>query len=113
MCVKNLNPTLCEVYLTSFHCSLFNNIFLVYWEVFDETLTDRASTELAQSSRNKTDGTLSDRATTKIAQPSRRMTRSMTEDPWLGQDHSIAIASKPLISQRITKSRAHIIGLEH
>jgi len=49
----------------------------------------------------------------KLAQPSRRMTRSMTQDPGLGQDSSIANASKPIISQRITRSRAHMMGAEH
>jgi len=41
------------------------------------------------------------------------MTRSMTQDPGLGHDQSIASASMPIIPQRITRSRAHMIGAEH
>jgi len=37
----------------------------------------------------------------------------MTQDLGLGQDQSIASASKPVIPQRITRSRAHIMGVEH
>jgi len=59
------------------------------------------------------DGTLSDRATTKLVQPSRRMIRSMTQDPDLGLVQPIAITSEPIISWRITRSKAHIIGPEH
>jgi len=59
------------------------------------------------------DGTLSDRATTELAQPYRRMTRSMTKNPRLGQVQLIVSASEPLIPHRITRSRAHIIEPEH
>ena len=41
------------------------------------------------------------------------MTRSMTQDPGLGQDHPLASASEPIIPQRITRSRAHAMGAEH
>jgi len=47
------------------------------------------------------------------AQPSRKMTQSMTQDPGLGYDHSLASASKLIIPQRITRSRAHVIVAEH
>jgi len=53
------------------------------------------------------DDTLRDRAPTKLVQPSRRMTRSMTQDLGLGQDHSIVDASETIIPQRTTRSRAY------
>jgi len=57
--------------------------------------------------------TLRDRASPELAQPLRRMTWSMIQDPWLGHDHSLASASEPIIPQRITRSRAHIMEAEH
>jgi len=47
------------------------------------------------------------------AQPFKRMTRSKTQDPGLGQDHPLASASEPIIPQRITRSRAHLMGADH
>jgi len=59
------------------------------------------------------DEDLKDIAFSDQAQPSRRMTQSMTQDPRLGQDHPLACASEPIIPERITKSRAHVMGVEH
>jgi len=59
------------------------------------------------------DEDLRDSAPTDQAQPSRRMTRSMTQDPGLGQDTPLASASEPIIPQRIIKSRAQAMGAEH
>jgi len=63
--------------------------------------------------RGKCDENLRDRASPKVAQPSKRMTRSMTQDPGIGQDHPLANASTPIIPQRITRRRAHVMGAEH
>jgi len=41
------------------------------------------------------------------------MTMSMTQNPRLCQDYSIASASEPIIPERITRSRAHMIGAKH
>jgi len=46
------------------------------------------------------------------AQPPRRMTRSMTQYTRLGQD-SPATASAPSLPQRITRSIAQALGVEH
>jgi len=59
------------------------------------------------------DGTLRDKTTTELAQPSRRLTRSITQNPRLGQDQSTVSASESIIPQRIIKSKAHMIGDEH
>jgi len=58
----------------------------------------------------KGDDDLRDRASPELAQPSRRIIQSMTQEPGLGQDHSLASALKPIIPQRITRSRAHMMG---
>ena len=58
------------------------------------------------------DEDLEERAPTNHAQPLRRTTRSMTQDlrPW---QVSSTIISAPTIPQRITRSRAQTLGVEH
>jgi len=41
------------------------------------------------------------------------MTKSMTQDSELGQDPPLVGASKPIIPQRITSSRAQAMGADH
>jgi len=62
---------------------------------------------------SESDETLSDRATIELAQPSKRMSRSMTQDQGLGQTQPRASASEPLIPQGITRSITHINGPKH
>jgi len=58
------------------------------------------------------DDDLEESALSDQAQPPRRMTRSMTPDTGLGRD-SPATASAPSLPQRITRSRAQALGVEH
>jgi len=37
----------------------------------------------------------------------------MRHDLGIGQDHPLASTAEPIIPQRITKSRAHVMGPEH
>jgi len=61
----------------------------------------------------QSDEDLKDKASPGQAQHSKRMTQSMTHDPGLGQDHPLASALQPIIPQRITRSRAHVMGAKH
>lgn len=41
------------------------------------------------------------------------MTQSMTQDPWLGQDHPLVSTLEPIIPHKTTKSRAHVMEAKH
>jgi len=62
---------------------------------------------LIESLRWLGDGTLRDRATNELTQPSSRMTMSMTQDPGLGQDQSIASASEAIILENYQEQSPH------
>jgi len=66
----------------------------------------------ARTNSTITDEDLEESAPTDQAQPPRRMTKSMTQDTGLGQD-SPATTSTPSLPQRITRSRAQALGVEH
>jgi len=59
------------------------------------------------------DEDLEESVPTNQAQSSRRITRSMTQDTGLGQDSSLDNASTPNLPQRITRSRAQALRVEH